>query len=108
MEHCPDGIFNVKQYGQITIKNIYPGIDWVLRTEGKKGLTYDFILHPGAKLEQIKLSYPEAKKIELLENKSKLKVTTPLGEITEGNLLCYEKNSQKKISSSFNFSGLGR
>jgi len=30
LAHCPDGIMNVHSYEKITVKNIYPGIDWVL------------------------------------------------------------------------------
>ena len=49
---CPDGILNVHNYQQITVKDIYPGIDWVIytasaaKTQGKMGrLQYDFIVY---------------------------------------------------------------
>ena len=58
---CPDGIKNVHTYGKITIKNIYPGIDWVLFS-GKHGAEYDFIIHPGADPSQIKMKYKWADK----------------------------------------------
>jgi hypothetical protein len=33
---CPSGILNVHSYQRITIKNIYPGIDWVLYTNASR------------------------------------------------------------------------
>ncbi len=84
---CPDGILNVHSYGKITIKNIYPGIDWVLYSS-KHGLKYDFVVHPGADPEQISLRYKWADKPKLQKDGS-IKIHTPMGTITEGTPLSY-------------------
>ena len=48
-----------KLYKGITYKNIYPGIDieYVFPGEGKSGLKYTIIVHPGADLSLVKLKY---------------------------------------------------
>jgi len=98
--HCPDGILNVKTYGKVTIKNVYPGIDWVLYTPpGKQaGFKYDFVVHPGADPANIKLLYKGTERIDLLKNNC-ISMVTPMGKITEGALYCYQE--QKKINASF-------
>jgi len=44
--HCLQGINDVKTYGEISFKNIYKGIDWVIYTDAcsrKHFLKYDFV-----------------------------------------------------------------
>ena len=55
--HCPQGISDVHTYEKITIREIYPNIDWVLYNSNDKGFKYDFILHPGADAKQIQMIY---------------------------------------------------
>lgn len=89
---CPNGILNVHSYGKVTIKNIYPGIDWVLHG-GKNGLKYDFIVHPGADPSQIKLKYKWTDKPQLQTDGS-VKISTPMGNITEGRPVSYCNGEQ--------------
>jgi len=89
---CPNGILNVHSYEKVTIKNIYPGIDWVLHT-GKQGLKYDFVVHPGANPSLIKLKYKWTDKPQLQEDGS-IKISTPMGNITEGNPVSYCNGEQ--------------
>ncbi len=98
--HCPDGITNVHSYGKIIIKDVYPGIDWHIYTKENKSLKYDFIVHPGANASLIKIDYNGAEKITALENGNIL-IKTPIGEVQENNLYCFEQSSGKKISSAF-------
>ncbi len=89
---CPNGILGVHSYSKVTIKNIYPGIDWVLHT-GKQGLKYDFIVHAGADPSQIKLKYKWTDKPQLQDDGS-VKISTPMGNITEGTPLSYCNGKQ--------------
>ncbi len=107
--HCPQGIRNVFKYKKITVKNIYPGIDWVIYTNEEHLLKYDFVLHPGANPDNIRISYKGAEKIESLNSElqtrnSKLHIKTPFGEVIEGNLVCYEKETGKQITSEYEVS----
>jgi len=71
----------VRIYGGVTYKNIYPGID--LRYYGEGGyLKYDFIIHPGAKTERIALKYEGVD--ELKTNRSnELLIRTSVAENKE-------------------------
>ena len=96
--HCPEGIYNVKAYGKITIKNIYKGIDWVIYTNKnnkEQPLKYDFIVHPEANYNDIKIKYINADSLSLLDNNTKLKIKTIAGTIEEGNIYTYQNNKEE-------------
>jgi G:T/U-mismatch repair DNA glycosylase len=82
LSHCPDGVTEVRSYGKITIKEVYPGIDWVIYNTASGGMKYDFVVHPYADPTQIKLRYKWTDKPSEMEGN--LIITTPLGKITEG------------------------
>ena len=96
--HCPEGIYDVKGYGKITIKNIYKGIDWVIYTNPNNKehpLKYDFVVHPNADYKDIKIKYLNAQNISLIDNNTKLKIQTIAGNIEEGNIYTYQKDSNE-------------
>jgi hypothetical protein len=99
--HCPQGITNVKSYRHITIKNIYPNIDWVFSID-KKGLSHDFILHEGADVNNIRMQYAGTNEEVSLNKNNVLKISTDYGTIYEGGLKVYRKNSGEKVKSEFN------
>ncbi|MDO9256888.1 MAG: SBBP repeat-containing protein [Bacteroidales bacterium] len=99
--HCPEGIYGVQEYGKITIKNIYKGIDWVIYTnaENKEApLKYDFVVQPQANYKDIKIKFVNAQSTLLTDNGTKLKIQTIAGNIEEGNLYSYLQNSTAKQS----------
>src|SRR6185436_17126032 len=98
--HCPQGILQVKSYHKVTIKNVYPGIDWVLNADAANGLSHDFIVHPGADPNDIKFSYRGASERISLQN-GLLTITSPYGKIVEGGLNVFEETSKKNITASF-------
>ncbi len=94
-----EGITSVSSYGKITYKNIYPSIDWVLYTNGSE-LKYDFIVHPGGKVSDIQMKYAGAQSLKL-EQDGSLKVSGPLGSITEEAPYIYEQESRKEVKGKF-------
>lgn len=92
-------ITDIHSYGKITYQDIYPHIDWVLYTTGKK-LKYDFIVRPGGRVEDIKLKYAGTEKLQLKKDGS-LCITGTLGVITEEAPYVFEEESKKHIRSSF-------
>ena len=90
--HCPEGIYDVKAYGKITIKNIYKGIDWVIYTNSNSKehpLKYDFVVHPDADYKTIKIKFLNAQNTTLEDEDTKLKIQTIAGNIEEGSLYSY-------------------
>jgi hypothetical protein len=87
----------VRAFKKIVYKNIYPNIDWVLQT-ADGGIKYNFILHPGAKVKDIKLRYQHA---DLSFTEKGLVASTPFGSITEEMPYSYIEETGKEIPSSF-------
>jgi gliding motility-associated-like protein len=97
--HCPKGITNVHKYGKITVRNIYPGIDWVWYTQANgHGMKYDFVVHPGADVSQLQMVYRWAD-LETDANKQHLYLKTPEGELIEGALRTFSGSSE--VASSY-------
>lgn len=97
LAHCPNGIRNVKKYGKLTIRNIYPNIDWVLYNTSNNGFKYDFVLHSGANLDDIRMVYSLKEKLEMIDGK--LLIHTSLGAIKEDAPVSFL--NKKRISSAF-------
>ena len=82
LPHCPQGILGVKSYNKITIKEVYPGIDWVVYVKDQKAIEYDFVVRPGANIGNIKIKYDGAIDLKIAEDGS-LKIKSPVGEVSE-------------------------
>ncbi|MFO0478910.1 MAG: SBBP repeat-containing protein, partial [Bacteroidota bacterium] len=105
--HCPEGIYDVNQYDKITIKEVYPGIDWVLYNSDKKGMKYDFVLHPGADASQIKLIYEGDKPLKLNDDGS-ISIKTKLGTLTEAKPYTYEEGNPNEIESNYKLTAINK
>ena len=105
--HCRDGIYDVFRYGKITIKEVYPGIDWVFYNSDRGGMKYDFVLHPGADPTQIKLLYEGDAPPELL-NDGSLRIKTTLGTLSEASPFSYQASNKKEVSSSYALTAMNR
>lgn len=100
-----DGI-HASSYKKITYQNIYPGIDWVLyvNKSANTPVKYDFVVHPGGKVSDIRLQYGGATTLALNANGS-LTAQTPMGKVTEQTPVSYVQENDapaRTIASSFN------
>ena len=77
----PEGIKNVRQYGKITYQNIYPGIDLEFFTNEEHGYKYNFVIHPGADINDIRLRIEGPDHISLIHDT--LKFGTRFGDLEE-------------------------
>lgn len=92
-------ITNIASFEKIVVSNIYSGIDWVLyQVDGK--LKYDFIVHPGANAQQIKMEIIAADETVLLKD-DHLQIKTTIGAINDAGLYSYIKNTGVHIDSKF-------
>ncbi|GAB4378992.1 MAG: hypothetical protein Kow0042_27960 [Calditrichia bacterium] len=93
---CPEGILGVIAYRKVTIKDIYPGIDWVWLID-ETAVHHEFHIAAGADASRIKFRVRRAE-VEITENGKFLIYSTPLGSVTDGEISCREigglKNSQ--------------
>ncbi len=97
-----DDAIKTKQYQRVTYHQVYPGIDWVIYLNGKGGLKYDFVVHPGADPSQIRLRYKNAENIQIA-NDGKLTIANRLGKIIEDAPLSFQDGVQ--IKSAFSMRG---
>ncbi len=80
-------ITNVKKYEKVILKNVYNNIDIKYYSQNDN-LKYDFIVHPGGNYKNIKLKINGASLS--LDSLGNLKITTPLGDITESKPIVFQ------------------
>lgn len=96
------GVSFVHQYQVVTYRNIYPNIDLVFFA---KVMEYNFIVHPGGNVSDIKLQYSGANSVTLKNNA--LVVNVNAGEFTENIPYSYIKDTKEKVNVSYNDNGNG-
>lgn len=78
---------------QLIFKNIYPGIDWKIYFTSDNSLKQDYIVHPGANLNLIKIAYIGLNPVNIKANSLEFK--TRFGKFKEGQLLSYQASKGK-------------
>lgn len=96
------GIRDIKTWQEITISNIYPGIDWVLYIDqtSQYAMEYDFVVHAGANAQDIQMLYKGAE-ITLNQENTIINIETGLGNIQEGDLVSYQGNIKNRVASTY-------
>lgn len=94
--------FRAESYKKIVYKDVYPNIDWVLYLTGNK-LEYDFRVHPGGRVTDIKLQYEGQESLELNED-GVLIASHAVGQIRENAPVSFEACG-KPVASHFVLSG---
>ena len=83
----------VAHFGQVRYEQVYRGIDVVYY--GKQGqLEYDFVVHPGASPDTVRMRYDGVSKVRIADNR--LTLSTPLGEIQQDPPIVYQESGSGK------------
>jgi hypothetical protein len=80
-------------FKKITYKNIYPGIDWVLKINNNK-LEHEFVVAAGADPSKIRLQYSGQKGLQVNKDGT-ITAVTEMGTIREQAPLCYKGDGSK-------------
>ena len=83
----------VKSFLRVTYSNLWDGIDLVMYQTGNN-LKYDFVVHPGANPNQIKLRYEGIDSIKITQNNIVLK--TAINDVIERKPVSYQYNTEGK------------
>ncbi len=89
---------HISSFEKMTYKNIYPNIDWVLYIKDQ-GLEYDFIIHPGGRVSDIRIQYKGAEQLGIGEDGSFF-ASSPMGRVSESAPVSFQENG-KPVSSAF-------
>jgi len=90
-------IDNIRSYGKLIYKNIYPNVDIEYEVKKEGGVKYSLILKPGADLSKISLQYDK----NIILQDSKVIIPTVHGNIVENQPYSFIKRNKKFIPSSF-------
>lgn len=97
-------ILDVTTYATVRIHAVYPGIDWVIRMTASQGFKHEFVVHPGADPAVIRLHYAGAE-LHAADDGQALRIITPIGELQEGGLLCFQQENKREIASRYRIKG---
>jgi hypothetical protein len=86
---------NLPTYGELVYRNLWPGIDLLFRSENGQ-LQYEFLLRPGAHVQDIQLAYRGANRLSV-DGDGNLIVHTSLGSITDTRPVTYQFIDGKRV-----------
>ena len=98
LAQCPDGILNVHSYEKVTYKEVYPNIDLTYKLQNG-AFKYEFIVHPGGNVDDIKFTYDGAENLSIEEGR--LKVKNGFGPFSENEPYTFYETERTEIKSQF-------
>ena len=88
-------------FKKIIYKDLYPDIDVeYIFPEGKTGIEYSLILHPGADISAVKMKYSGSKNISA-DAKGNIQIKTSFGDIIDHAPVSFYADSKSSVASSF-------
>ena len=81
-------------YKELLMKDVYPSTDWKVRMT-ETGMKYDFIVHPGAQPELIRMNFKGASGLEVINNT--LYIRTVFGEIVEQTPVAWQDGPNGRV-----------
>jgi len=85
-----NGLTDVKSYGTLRLRDVYPGIDWLVKVDREqKEFSFDFVVNRGADPGQIQFRYAGAESIDPLSN-GHYQIRSKLGVVEHANLYAYQ------------------
>lgn len=90
-------VLDVHHYSKITYHDVYPGIDWEIYTTAT-GMKYDFVVHPGADPDMIRLRFEHQEEL-YLNDTGNLIHGNRLGRFTEQRPVSFQGNVE--VASAF-------
>jgi hypothetical protein len=91
LENCANGVFYVKSYRDVTVHQLYPGVD-VHWYEKSGELKHDYIIAPFSNYKEIQIKVEGAE--VSVHKDGYLVLTTPLGKIIEGAPIVFQNGKQ--------------
>ncbi|WP_353750715.1 HYR domain-containing protein [Peribacillus frigoritolerans] len=88
-------ITNLPVYHEVVYTELWPGVDLVFRS-GNGQLKYDFVVQPGASIENIQLTYQGADNLSL-DEEGNLQIHTDFGVLVDQHPISYQIIREKKI-----------
>src|ERR671918_757834 len=86
---------NLPTYGQVVYRDLWPGVDMVFRGDASR-LKYEFLVRPGARVQDIQLAYRGADRLSV--NKAgQLLIGTSAGTLTDVRPLSYQAVGGKRV-----------
>jgi hypothetical protein len=95
----------VPSYDEIYYQNLYNGID-LRYYSNNNGLKYDFIVHPGVDITEIKISWLGVENL-IINDQGDMVISTPYGILKDSDLFIYQEHNsaQEQVEGRFILSG---
>lgn len=106
LKHCPQGVTGMHRYRRATIREVYPGIDWVLYIN-EAGMKYDFVVRPGGDASRISMVYHSEEPMAMT-SEGGLKLGTAFGDIKEQAPVAWLQDSKEVVRCRFGLTTLDK